>query len=95
MTLLLICLSTDYDALIRQVERQRNVNETIPAFFIKTLVTLEDFLNTSIAKEKEAKKKMKAPNAKAMNGMKQKLKKNVRENQDAVDKFRQVSGSTC
>lgn len=50
---------------------------------------LETFLNNSVAKEKEAKKKMKAPNAKAMNGMKQKLKKAIKENEQAVQRFRE------
>lgn len=52
---------------------------------------MEEYLNKSIAEEKNAKKKMKAPNAKAMNGMKQKLKKTLKDNETEVEKFKQVS----
>ena len=83
-----VAISKEFDTLQRLVERQRNVNEAVPTFYIKTIASLETFLNESIAKEKDAKKKMKAPNAKALNGMKQKIKKTVKENDEAVAKFR-------
>jgi hypothetical protein len=85
----------EYEGLIRMTERQRNVNEPIPAAFIRCLAGLEDFINASIAKEKSASKKMKAPNAKAMNGMKQKIKKSLAENDAQVQAFRKVSCVCC
>ena len=41
-------------------------------------------------KEKDSKKKMNAANAKGLNGMKQKIKKQLREFETAVDKYKQV-----
>ncbi|KAN0064478.1 Translation initiation factor 3 subunit c [Thecaphora frezii] len=83
-----VTISKEFDSLNRLVERQRNINEPVPPFYIKTISQLETYLNESIAKEKDAKKKMKAPSAKAMNGMKQKIKKTIKENDEAVAKFR-------
>ena len=61
------------------VQRQNNVAEPIPPFYVRTLISLEASLNTAIAKEKEAKKKMNATNNRALNAMKQKVKKAVKE----------------
>lgn len=72
-------------------ERQKNVGEQVPTSFIKALVELEDFLQESIAKEKQASKKMKQLTAKAMNGMKQKLRKTKTEYEESVDAYRRVS----
>ncbi|PWN54170.1 hypothetical protein IE53DRAFT_383254 [Violaceomyces palustris] len=84
-----VTISKEFDALNRLCDRQRNVSEPIPVSFYKAISQLEDFLNSSISKEKDAKKKMKAPNAKAMNGMKQKLKKTLKDNEESVKKFRE------
>ena len=69
----------EFDKLVRMVQRQQNVAEPVPPFYIRTLVNLESSLNAAIAKEKEAKKKMNASNARAMTAMKQKVKKIVQE----------------
>lgn len=84
----LLLTSTEFDVLLRLRDRQRTLNETIPASFIKCLSSLETFLASSLA-NKEAVKKMKAPNAKAMNGMKSKLKKVVKDNEAAVQQYRE------
>ena len=73
------------------VQRQQNVAEPVPPFYIRTLVTLESSLNAAIAKEKEAKKKMNASNARAMTAMKQKVKKIVKEYEKEVKQFQEVS----
>ena len=51
----------------------------MPAFYIRTVVSLETALNNALSKEKEAKKKMNATNARALNTMKQKVKKISKE----------------
>ncbi|KDN48516.1 eukaryotic translation initiation factor 3 subunit C [Tilletiaria anomala UBC 951] len=83
-----VAISKEFDSLNRLCERQKNVGEAIPSSYIKALVELEDFLTASIAKEKQAAKKMKAPSAKAMNGMKQKLRKTIKENEESVASYR-------
>ena len=76
------------------IQRQHNLSEPVPAFYVRTLVNLELSINTALQKEKEAKKKMNASNAKALTAMKQKIKKAVKENETDVKKFTEVSGNT-
>ena len=70
------------------VQRQQNVAEPIPPFFVRTLASLESALNT--AKEKEAKKKMNASNARALTAMKQKVKKTAKEYEKEMQQFQTV-----
>jgi len=58
-----------------------------PRRYIRLLVELEDFLFSTLA-NKEAKKKMSTTNAKALNAMRQRLKKHNVDYQDAMDAFR-------
>jgi translation initiation factor 3 subunit C len=81
----------EFDKLLRMIQRQHNVSEPIPPFFIKTLLSLETSLNNAIAKEKEAKKKMNATNAKALTAMKQKVKKAQKEYESDLTKYQAVS----
>lgn len=66
------------------------MSEPVPPFYVRTLVSLEGSLNTAVAKEKEAKKKMNATNAKALTAVKQKLKKALKEYEAEVKKFQDV-----
>lgn len=75
---------------MRLVQRQSNVAEPIPPFFLKTLTNLEDSLNAALAKEKEAKKKMNAANARALNSMKQKVKKTMKEYEKEMSQYQAV-----
>ncbi|MCO5579265.1 hypothetical protein L7F22_033119 [Adiantum nelumboides] len=84
-----VAISKEFDGLNRLADRQRTMQEAIPTSYIKAIDNLENFLTTSAQKEKTASKKMKAPNAKAMNGMKQKLKKVSKDNEDALARFRE------
>lgn len=72
------------------VQRQQNVSEPVPPFFMRTLVNLESSLNAAVSKEKEAKKKMNASNARALTAMKQKVKKVIKEFEIEVKKFQEV-----
>lgn len=73
------------------MQRQSNVAEPLPPFFIKTLISLELSLNAALAKEKEAKKKMSATNARALNSMKQKVRKTTKEFEKEVMQYQEVS----
>ncbi|KAF8993726.1 eukaryotic translation initiation factor 3 domain-containing protein [Cyathus striatus] len=84
-----VAISTEFDKLARMIQRQHNVAEPIPPFYIKTLVNLETSINNALVKEKETKKKMNATNAKALTAMKQKVKKAVKENEDDVKKYQE------
>ena len=81
----------EFDKLTRLVDRQRNLSEKVPGFYIKTLVNLESSLNTALAKEKES-KKMNASNARALNTMKQRVRKLTKEFEAEVKLFQEVGG---
>lgn len=72
------------------VQRQQNVSEPVPPFYLRTLVSLEESLNAALAKEKEAKKKMNASNARALTAMKQKVKKSAKEYEADIKRFNEV-----
>jgi hypothetical protein len=73
------------------VQRQSNAAEPLPPFFVKTLLSLENSLNAALTKEKEAKKKMNATNARALNSMKQKVRKTAKEFEKEVQQYQNVS----
>ena len=80
----------EFDKLGRMVQRQQNVSEPVPAFFIRTIVSLEDSINQAVAKDKESKKKMNASNARALTAMKQKVKKISKEYEQELKRFQEV-----
>ncbi len=86
-------VTTEFDKLGRLVQRQANVAERIPSFYIRTITSLESSLNSALAKEKEAKKKMNASNARALTAMKQKVKKSTKEYEKEIKQFQEVCQS--
>ncbi|KAJ6499400.1 eukaryotic translation initiation factor 3 subunit 8 N-terminus-domain-containing protein [Mycena sanguinolenta] len=91
-----VAISNEFDKLVRMIQRQHNVSEPIPPFYVKTLVSLENSVNNALAKEKEAKqekdakknaKALNATNAKALTAMKQKLKKSTKEYETEINKY--------
>ncbi len=83
-------ISLEFDKLIRMVQRQQNVSEPVPPFYIRTLIGLESSLNAALAKEKEAKKKMNATNAKALTATRQRVKKVFKEYEKEIKSYQAV-----
>lgn len=78
-------ISTEFDKLLRMIQRQQNVGEPIPPFFIRTVVELETSVND--AQAKDAKKKMNATNARALTATKQKIKKTLKDFEKEVKQY--------
>lgn len=62
----------------------------MPKFYIKTMVELEDHLADSLQKDKANKKKS-SGNSKAMNNLKQKLRKLAKQFDESITAYRKAS----
>ena len=79
---------TEFDKINRQVIKITS-SEKAPKVYIKTISDLEDFMNEAIAKQKVSTKKMNATNARGLNAMKQKIKKNNKDFASEIEKYRE------
>lgn len=80
-------LCPEYDKLNRQVVKLVQAGNT-PKMYIRVVAELEDFMNETIAKQKVSTKKMNATNARGLNAVKQRIKKNNKDYQKDIDAYR-------
>jgi translation initiation factor 3 subunit C len=78
----------EFDKLTRQVSKFQDGSKT-PKQYIQTIAELEDSLNETLAKQKVTPKKMNATQARALNAMKQKIKKTNKEYQTQIESYRE------
>ncbi|KJZ73779.1 Eukaryotic translation initiation factor 3 subunit C [Hirsutella minnesotensis 3608] len=80
-------ISAEYDKLNRQVIKLQDGGKA-PKPYIRICAELEDFMNEALAKQKVTPKKMNATQARALNAVKQKIKKTNKEHQTQIDAYR-------
>lgn len=78
---------TEYDKLNRQVVKLVQAGNT-PKAYVRAVAELEDFMNETIAKQKVSTRKMNATNARGLNAVKQRIKKNNKEYQKDIDAYK-------
>jgi translation initiation factor 3 subunit C len=82
-------ISAEFDRLNRQVTKISSSDAKPPKQYIKTIADIEDFMNETIAKQKVTPKKMNSTNAKGLNAMKQKVKRNNKDYAAEIEKYRE------
>lgn len=80
-------IRAEFDKLNRQVVKFAQTGKT-PKLYIKAIAELEDFTNDTVAKQKVNPKKMNATNARGLNAVKQRIKKNNKDFQRDIDAYR-------
>jgi translation initiation factor 3 subunit C len=79
-------LHVEFDKLNRLVAKDSSKQSH--RLYIKTLVSLEDLQNEAYEREKAAKKKMNATNARSLNTFRQRIRKNNRDYETEIKKYR-------
>lgn len=79
--------SLEFDKLNRQVVKLQDGSKA-PKSYIKAIADLEDFMNETLAKQKVTPKKMNATNARGLNAVKQRIRKNNKDYQTQIDAYR-------
>ena len=82
-------ISAEFDKLNRQVIKVTTADAKPPKQYIQTIADIEEFMNETIAKQKVTPKKMNATNAKGLNAMKQKVKRNNKDFATEIEKYRE------
>jgi translation initiation factor 3 subunit C len=80
----MLTINLEFDKLNRQ---QQKLAGPTPKIYVKAIAELEDFMNETIAKQKVSTKKMNATNARGLNAVKQRIKKNNKEFQKEIDAY--------
>jgi len=81
-------IATEFDKLNRQVVKIKESGIT-PKVYIKAIAELETFMLETLEKQKVTPKNMSATNARGLNAVKQRVKKNNRDYQAQIDEYRE------
>lgn len=84
----MLTYTAEFDKLTRHVSKLP-ANIKTPKKFIAATADLEEFVTEALAKAKVTPKKMNAIQAKALNAVRQKVKKSIKEYQSQVDSYRE------
>ncbi|KAI9897623.1 hypothetical protein N3K66_007479 [Trichothecium roseum] len=80
-------ISAEFDKLNRQVARFLETGKA-PKQYIRIIAEVEDTMNEALAKQKVTPKKMNATQARALNAVKQKIKKTNKDYQTQIDAYK-------
>ncbi len=78
----------EFDKLNRQIIKLMQSGPT-PKLYVKAIADLEDFMNETIAKQKVSTKKMNATNARGLNAVKQRIRKNNKDHAKDIEQYRE------
>ncbi|KAF9430762.1 Translation initiation factor 3 subunit c [Entomortierella beljakovae] len=82
-------VQNEFDRANKAIQKAAGIiaQSSTPKFYIKAVADLEKAIQTALDKEKAASKKLNASNAKALNSMKQKVKKNNRLYEKEIQEY--------
>merc|ERR1719221_722574 len=88
-----VAISDAFDKLNKLLAKASAIvaKEGVPKAYFKAMVMLEEVMNKAL-ENKEAKKKMSSANAKALNSMKQKLRKHMKTYEKEIEAVRAAKG---
>ncbi|KAF9355452.1 Translation initiation factor 3 subunit c [Mortierella sp. AD094] len=84
-----VSVQNEFDRANKALQKAAGIiaQSGVPKFYIKAVAELEKAIQSGLDKEKTASKKMNASNAKALNSMKQKVKKNNRLYEKEIQEY--------
>ncbi|TPX54006.1 hypothetical protein PhCBS80983_g06080 [Powellomyces hirtus] len=84
-----VAIQNEFEKLNKAYSKAGTIiqREGIPRFYIRTIIQLEDFMKESLS-NKDAIKKMNASSSRALNAMKQKLRKHNKQYEADIEKFK-------
>ncbi|KAF9346993.1 Translation initiation factor 3 subunit c [Mortierella sp. AD094] len=84
-----VSVQNEFDRANKGIQKAAGIiaQAGVPKFYIKAVADLEKAIQAALDKEKTASKKMNASNAKALNSMKQKVKKNNRLYEKEIQEY--------
>lgn len=82
-----VAISAEFDKFNKVAERVVKQLHITPKQYLKSLLDLNEFAQDASKNEKQAKKKMNASNSRALNTIKQRIKKTMRDYESAIAEY--------